>query len=180
MARVPTFQSRTELPADAHAAWDEIAGSRGHVVGPFTVLLHSPELARRVAHLGAYVRFESTLPADVRELVILGLAQAMRCEFEWAAHVPIARKAGVREEAITAIRERRLDRLTDAERDIVGYVIALIEDKRVDEQMFRQLERRFGVDGVVELTASAGYYAMLACVLNAFEVEPDAGAERLR
>jgi 4-carboxymuconolactone decarboxylase len=173
MARVPTIRSKGELPAAAHAAWDAIAESRGHVVGPFTVLLHSPELARRVAHLGAYVRFESMLPADVRELVILSLARAMSCEFEWAAHVPIARKAGVRDEAIAAIRERRLDGLTDAERDVVRYVTALIEEKRVDEEMFRQLERRFGVEGVVVLTASAGYYGMLACVLNAFEVEPD-------
>jgi hypothetical protein len=35
------------------------------------------------------------------------------------------------------------------------------------------------VQGVVELTATIGYYAMLACTLNAFDVRPDPGEEAL-
>jgi 4-carboxymuconolactone decarboxylase len=41
------------------------------------------------------------------------------------------------------------------------------------------LRARLGVPGVVELTATIGYYAMLACTLNAFDVQPDAGQEDL-
>jgi 4-carboxymuconolactone decarboxylase len=37
----------------------------------------------------------------------------------------------------------------------------------------------FGEKGVTELTATMGYYGMLACALNAFEVEPAPDAPRL-
>ena len=43
------------------AVWDRIAQSRGRVAGPFAALLHSPELARRIAETGHYVRFEGPL-----------------------------------------------------------------------------------------------------------------------
>lgn len=180
MARVPTIEKRTDVPAGGEAAWDRIAESRKSVVGPFTVLLHSPELAARTAHLGAYVRFESALDPPVRELVILAVARQMDCRFEWAAHVPLARQAGVREDAIAAIRDRRIPAgLTAGEAPIVLYVTQLLGAHRVDEATFAAVRERLGVPGTVELTATAGYYAMIACALNAFDLTPDAAAEPL-
>src|ERR687892_911310 len=115
MARVPVIASRKDVPAGHEHVWDQIASSRGRVVGPFAVLLHRPELARRTAELGAYIRFESILAPVDRELAIIALAREMDCQFEWAYHVIEARKAGVREDAITAIREARTDALTPEE-----------------------------------------------------------------
>jgi 4-carboxymuconolactone decarboxylase len=179
MARVKTIESKADVPEGGAPVWDAIAESRGRVVGPFKVLLHRPELARRVAQTGAYVRFEGALPHDVRELAILTVGREMDCLFEWAAHAPLARKAGVRDEAIAAIRDRRPAALSDAERPVVEFVSQLIAKKRVDETTFRALEKRFGVEGMVELTGTVGHYAFIACVLNAFEVTPDAGMEKL-
>ena len=64
-----TFKYREEI----YSIFDEIAGSRGAVRGPFAMLLHSPDVAGRIAHTGAYIRFETTIPAQLRELAILGL-----------------------------------------------------------------------------------------------------------
>ncbi|OGK99079.1 MAG: hypothetical protein A3E31_08060 [Candidatus Rokubacteria bacterium RIFCSPHIGHO2_12_FULL_73_22] len=180
MARIPTVTRRSDLAPEHHAAWDAIAQSRGHVVGPFTVLLHSPELAARAAHLGAHIRFECTLPPADRELAILAVARALDCRFEWAAHVPIARREGVRETAITALRERRAPAgLTPAEAAIVGYVSQLLARHRVDEPTFAAVRGRLGVQGVVELTAAAGYYGLIAGILNAFEILPEPGTDPL-
>lgn len=112
MARIPTIQKKTDLPADAQGIRDEITESRGRVVGPFTVMLHRSELARRIARTGAYVRFEDSLPGDVRELAILSVARGMNCLYEWAAHAPLARKAGVplAREALRLPGARRADR----------------------------------------------------------------------
>ncbi len=52
----------------------------------------------------------------------------------------------------------------------------LFSDHRVSAATFDAAKARFGVQGVTELPATMGYYAMLACFLNAFEVEPAAGA----
>ncbi len=179
MARIPVIASKAEVPAGHGHVWDQIASSRGRVVGPFGVLLYRPELARRTAELGAYIRFESVLTPVDRELAIIALARELDCQFEWAYHVIEARKAGVREDAITAIGEARLEGLTPEEALVVRYVSLLFRRHRVDQPTFDALRARLGVDGLVELTATAGYYGMLACTLNAFDVTPDAGAEVL-
>jgi 4-carboxymuconolactone decarboxylase len=179
MARVKTIQSKSDVPKGGEAVWDAIAESRGRVVGPFTVLLHNPELAKRIAHTGAYVRFEGTLPQDVRELAILTVAREMNCLYEWAAHAPLARKAGVREDAIVATRDRKLDKLNDTEKPVAAFVSQLLGKKRVDEPLFRALEQRFGVPGLVELTGIVGHYVTIACTLNAFEVTPGPEMEQL-
>ena len=180
MARIPLIETKDELPAEHHAAFDLIARSRGRVAGPFGVLLHSPEVAKRVADLGAYIRFESALSGVHRELAILATARAMDCRYEWAAHVPLAKKAGVRAEAIAAIRDRRAPAgLGPDEAEVVDYVTALLRARRVAEATFTALRRRVGTQGLVELTTTAGYYSMIACVLNAFDVQPEPGADLL-
>ena len=180
MARIPPIARKTDLAPEHQDAWEAIAQSRGHVVGPFTVLLHSPELARRAASLGAFVRFESALaPAD-RELLILTVARTLDCLFEWAAHVPLARQAGVREEAIAALRDRRAPvGLAAGEAEIVAYVGQLLTKHRVDDATFAALRARLGARALVELTAGAGYYGLIAGILNAFGVTPEPGADLL-
>ena len=77
MANLPRIKNREDLPEEGWAAYDEIVGSRGGVSGPFSVLLNSPEAGRRVGHLGAYIRFESSLPEEVTELAILVTARGV-------------------------------------------------------------------------------------------------------
>ena len=184
MARVKMIESKGEVPKGGESAWDEIAQSRGRVAGPFKVLLHSPELAKRIAATGAYVRFDGAIPQDTRELAILTVAREMNSLFEWGGHAPLARKAGVREDAIAAIRDGKAPSgLTAQETPVFAYVSQLLRAKRVDESTFRALEQRFGVVGLVELTGLVGHYVTIACTLNAFEVTPRSGdgpAPRLR
>jgi 4-carboxymuconolactone decarboxylase len=180
MPRIPLIASADEVPVAHREVWSRIAKSRGRVVGPFAALLHSPVLADRTAELGAYVRFDSALSPVDRELVILTVARVLDCRFEWAYHVREARRAGVRAEAIAAIRLRRAPAdLTDAEAAIVRYVTRLLVEHRTDDATIEALRARLGVQGVVDLTATAGYYAMLACTLNAFDVRPEPGEEEL-
>ena len=181
MARIPQIQNRGEVPADMAHHFDAITGSRGRVSGPFSVLLNSPEVAGRAAHLGSYIRFESVIAPDLRELAILCAARAFDCDYEWAAHVIIARDEGTREEAIRAVAERLpTDGLSDDEATVIAYAREMFGgEKRVSDATFARAKDRFGARGVTDLTATMGYYAMLACALNAFAVEPPPGAERL-
>jgi len=174
-ARVPLVEKETATPAQ-QAVWDRISQSRGRVAGPFAALLHSPELARRIAETGHYVRFDGPLPQTVRELAIITVARALDCQYEWAAHAVLARKAGVREEAITAIREGKAPAgLTPEEAQVSGYAAALLRQHRVGDAEFAALQARFGLEGLVDLTATIGYYAMIACALNAFAIQPTPG-----
>ncbi len=175
MSRVPAL-TRGDVPEDKRHIYDEIASSRREVTGPFPVLLNSPEVARRVAHLGAYIRFESVLPPPVLEMIILTTAREWDCQFEWTYHEPEARGAGVREEAISSIRERRApDGLNEEESVVVRYVLETLREHRVSEDTFEQALARFGAQGVTDMTATLGYYALLAGVLNAFQVDVGPG-----
>src|SRR5918994_1526756 len=107
MARIATINKKEELAPENQSIFDAIAQSRGVVGGPWLALLHSPELAGRTAHLGSYVRFESTLDHRLIELAALAAARELQCKHEWAAHVNHAEKAGVSIETIRAIHQKK-------------------------------------------------------------------------
>lgn len=178
--RIQYHTSRETIPEEHRRHYDSIAESRGRVRGPFSVLLNSPELAGRIAHAGAYVRFEGELPDADRELAILTTARTFDCAFEWAAHLPIAREAGVRETAIDVVADREpTDELDDRERLVVEYGRELLDDHRISDERFDDAKDRYGESGVTELTGTIGYYSMIACALNAFEVFPDPDSPEL-
>ncbi len=181
MVRIPTLERKENLAPEHHAIYDAIAQSRGEVRGPFAVLLHSPEIAERTAYLGAYIRFESQLDPGDLELATLTVARELDCKHEWAAHLAHARKIGVPEETITAIHNRKAPSgLSVEEAQIVSYVHELLRSHRVSTATFQSMLDRFGVKGLVELTATVGYYAMLACTLNAFEMESVTAPDHLK
>ncbi len=180
MARLPELSDRDALSPEAQVAFDAIAGSRGSVRGPFAMLLHSPEVAERVAHLGAYLRFGSQLPDAERELAIITAARIFDCDYEWAAHARIAREVGVSEDAIDIVANRKpISGLTDDYAAIVRFTREVLNDHRASDDAFKAIQKRFGDSGVIELTATVGYYAMIACVLNVTEIEPPEGSPKL-
>ena len=173
MTRITQITERNQVNEDKQHIFDSIATSRGRVSGPFSVLLNSPEVAGRAAHLGAYIRFESTLTPSQRELAIITTAREFDCAFEWAAHATLAQEAGVRDAAIEAIANGGdLSELTGDEALIVGYGREILRNHRVSDDTFAAAKAKFGEQGITELTATFGYYGMLACALNAFEVQP--------
>ncbi len=180
MARLNQITEKTSLPKEKQPIFDAIAESRGRVGFPFSLLLNSPEAAGRVAHLGAFLRFESALSASERELAILTAARESDCAFEWAAHSRLGRQAGVHEEAIEVIASRGpLEALSTADALIVSYGRQLLRQHKVDSDTFEAARARFGDSGTVDLTVLLGYYGMIACALNAFEVEAPEGTSRL-
>ena len=179
MARLSEV-TRNEVPPEKQHIYDEIAGSRGSVRGPFAMLMHSPEVAGRAAHLGAYLRFESSLEQSVVELVTLATAREWNCQYEWTAHEPQARAAGVSDGTIAAVRERRApEGLSPDEAVVVSYAQELLHHGAVSDATFAAAKERLGPQGVVDLTATIGYYSMIASVLNAFDVQPAAGVTPL-
>jgi 4-carboxymuconolactone decarboxylase len=173
MPRIPAV-TRDSLPPNQQSIYDAIGESRGRVSGPFPVLLNSPEVASRIATLGHYLRYESTLKPMIRELAIMTVAREFDCQYAWTSHDPLARQEGVREEAITALRDRKAPLgLTEEEAEIVRYGQELVRNRRVSEVTFQAVLKRLGQQGITELTATMGYYAMLGFALNAFDVQPE-------
>jgi 4-carboxymuconolactone decarboxylase len=180
MARLPKVTGKEHVAAKDHAVFDSIVASRGAVQGPFTMFMHSPEIAGRVAHLGAYVRFEGALDMRVRVLAAMTVARELDAVYVWGAQSGGARRLGVPEATIAAIRENHSRGLAPEDAQIVDATRQLLRKHRLDTATFKELQTRFGNDQLIQLTGAIGYYCMLAMTVNACELEAAEGAEVLQ
>src|SRR3954465_10959431 len=139
MARLPLITGRDQVPAKDHATFDSIVASRGAVQGPFTMWLHSPEVSERVAHLGAYVRFEGSLDMKVRVLAAMTVAREFEAMYVWGAQTGGARRLNVPEETITAIREGHSRGIPAEDAQIVEFTRALLRKHRADDATFKAM-----------------------------------------
>lgn len=168
MSRIPLIDQREQLPETDRPVFDGIMASRGRITPTFGLMLHSPQVAERAAHLGTYMRFESSLDVPHRELAALAAAHLCKCAYEWGQHQKPARDHGVSEAAISALgTDGTLDGVEAAEALIIRYARQILLDHTVDEATLAAARARFGERGTIDLTATLGYYSMIACILNA-------------
>jgi 4-carboxymuconolactone decarboxylase len=179
MARLSPITSKEQVAEKDRAIFDGIVASRGAVQGPFTMFLHAPELAGRLAHLGAYVRFEGSLDMRVRVLAAMTVAREFEAVYVWGAQTGGARRLGVPETTIAAIRENHSRGVPPEDAEIIDFTRQLLRRHRVDAAAFAKMQSRFGNDGLIQLTGAIGYYGMLAMTVNACELEAATGAEVL-
>jgi 4-carboxymuconolactone decarboxylase len=156
------------MTPDQQAAANVVkAGPRGAVRGPFAVLLNSPGAFSAAQGLGAYLRFESSLPANLRELAILTTARHWRQDYEWRVHAAIARDAGVSERAIESLAAGIIvEGLSPEEVVVHAFCQELHRTNGVGDDMFAAAEQLLGTAGVIDLCTLCGYYALLAMVMN--------------
>lgn len=180
MARVTLIRDKDQLAADDQWVFDKMMQTRRGSAGPNSVLLYDPALCNLVIPLGDYLRGSTPFTRVELELAILSVAREKRAGYAWGTHVATARNAGVREEAIAAIREQRVpEGLTPEERDICTYALSLCRENRVDQALFDRLQAQHGIRWLVDLTAVVGFYQMLSAIIGAFEIGPEQGSEPL-
>lgn len=180
--RIQPVTDREPLDAAGKQAWDAVAERRGgRVGGPFGVLMHSPAAAERVARVGDHVRFDLALSPAERELAIICTAREYDVDVEWAGHVRIALEVGVPEATVEVVANRGdVSGLTVPEQQIINYVRELLGPKRrVSEATFSALRARLDNRTMVDLATLVGYYGMIGCALNSFEVPLPAGGRPL-
>lgn len=159
MPRIPNFDS-ARLEPEQRRIYDEmVAGPRGVVEGPLRIWVNNPGLAEKAQALGAYCRYGSSLPQRLPELAIVITAAHWRAGFEWAAHAPLALKAGVEPAVLEAIRtgEEPSMAATD-ERAVFAFSTELLRDRAVSEETYARTVAAFGQAGVIDLVGVLGYY----------------------
>ena len=157
-----------QYDADQKKAAEEFQAARKvPLSGPFQVMMYSPEVMSRARAMGDYLRFHSAIGNTLSELVILITARAWSQGYEWAAHQPIALKAGISKDTVDAIAEgRRPTTMTPDEEIAYDFTMELLNNKSVSNATFAKVEKRFGKKGVVDIAGISGYYTFLALQLN--------------
>lgn len=180
MPRLPLLNTRDACPPDARPVFDAIMEHRGTVTTPVALLMHAPETARHAANLGAYLRFESGLPADIFELAVITAAREFDCDFIWAAHAAIAVREGVPQELVDAIGAREdIPQVGPRHRAVVQFAQETVRLRHVSQETFDAMRAEFGERGLTDIIALIGFYLMLACALVANDMELPAGREGL-
>jgi 4-carboxymuconolactone decarboxylase len=145
---------------------------RGSISLLYRVLLNSAPVASGWEQLLTAVRQETTVPADLRELMILRVAVLNGAGFEFAAHVPHARAAGVPAAKIEAVHEMPLAPLFDArERLALALTDAMTRDIVVPDELMARLQREYDAHALVELVTTVAAYNMVSRLLVALNVE---------
>ena len=176
MARIPLV-TREQVAAKEQPAYDAFMQARAGRpnIGPYSLLLHMPEMAQKLEALRLCLRDEASLPQPLQELVMISVAREMNCAFIWYAHAAAARQAGVPDDIVDNIRERRpLGNLDPDQRAAVDFTRELLQNRAVSRATFDAATARFGQRGTLALTNLVACYAVLAYNMNAYELEAPA------
>jgi AhpD family alkylhydroperoxidase len=148
-----------------------IVAGRGHVMLLYQVLLNSAPLAEGWEKLLTAIRNRSSVPADLREMVILRVAVLNRAPYEFAAHEPHAKKAGVSDVKIAALRAGAVGALfTDEERAVLALADTMTRNVQVDDAVMAPILSRFDARTTVELVATIAAYNMVSRFLEALRI----------
>jgi 4-carboxymuconolactone decarboxylase len=146
--------------------------------GPYNALLRSPDMARRCFDLLDYLRFRTSVDKRLNEFAILIQARIANAQYEWWAHEPIARRAGLADAVMSDLRQcRRPAAMRDDERLVYDFCVELTLNHRVGDALWQEAVSTMGEQAVVDLTVLSGTYVMVAMLLNATQVGiPGGGA----
>lgn len=165
--RLPTISPDQYTDEQKKAAAEFLAARKMPVFGPFEPLMYSPELMNHARALGDYLRFHSAIGPALSEFAILVTARAWSQDYEWYVHAPLAIKAGVAPRIAAAIADgRRPEGMSEDQEAVFDFLTELNANRRVSDASYARAEKRFGRQGVVDLTGLDGYYTMLAMLLN--------------
>ena len=167
MQRVPSASFAPVLRKRLEELW-------GQPVNLYRALGNHPALTAAWTEFASAIRHESSTPRALRELMILRTAQIARSEYEWAHHLRMARKVQVSEAKIAALAGWRTAEEFDAKERAALALTEAVMACNVSDEVHAEVKRHFSDAEFVELSLTAGFYAMVSRMLDAMRVELDA------
>ena len=166
MSRVPLAEFEPGLKKRLVDLW-------GTPPNLYRCLANHPALVAAWTEFSKMLRHDTRTPRALRELVILRGGQLMRSEYEWAQHLSMARKAGVREQQISALANWRTSGEFDDREKAALELAEAVTQGRVTDEIYARVTRHFDHHDYVELAAVAAFYAMVGRMLDAMGVPLD-------
>jgi 4-carboxymuconolactone decarboxylase len=148
------------------------------LAGPYNPMIRSPVLGQRLFDLFHYLRWETSVPTRLNEFAILIIGRQWRSQVEWYAHAPLAAKAGLSADIIAELKAgQRPQNMAEDEALVYDFVTELTTTKKLSDQTFARARKLFNDQQIVDLTAVAGNYVMVAMMLAMAEETTPPGKE---
>lgn len=139
----------------------------------YRTLAHSPPILKAWAAMARPLRSSTSVSGAIRELIILKIAQETHADYAWAYHVPEALRSGVSPQQLAALESWESGpAFNSRERAVLAYV-EQVTAMAVDDETYRSLTTQFAEQEVIEITVIASFYACVARVLQALQIEVD-------
>lgn len=151
----------------------QILAERGKISLLYQVLLNSPAITHGWEQMLSAVRNRNSLPASLRELVILRVAILNRAPYEFDAHVPHALKAGVPQAVIDATRMPSIESeapFLPAERVAMQLTDTMTRDIEVPDTLYADVQMHFDAQAQIDLVATIAAYNMVSRFLVALQI----------
>ncbi|MCC8968610.1 carboxymuconolactone decarboxylase family protein [Bradyrhizobium sp. Pear76] len=146
--------------------------------GPYNPIIRSPVLGQRLYDLFYYLRWQTSVPTRLNEFAILIIGRQWRSQVEWFAHAPLAAKAGLSADVIAELKAgNRPSKMADDEAVVYDFVTELSTTKKVSDETYARAKKIFNDQQIVDLTALAGNYVMVAMILAMAEETVPPGKE---
>ena len=138
---------------------------------PYRAYIRNPELAPKLSALSDYLRWNSTLPPRLSEFAIMITARNWTVQYEWAAHYPLALKAGLDAKILGDLSAgRRPENMRDDEAALYDLATAIHRDKHVTDAVYKAAVDKFGERGVMDIVGIIGYYGLVSMTLITAQV----------
>ena len=171
---------KTRVPPVEPGTRPELAGLEalilkerfGEIPLLYQVLLNSPAITAGWEKMLTAVRKQTVLPADLREMIILRIAVLNRASFEFAAHEPHARAAGVGDAEIAALRADPIPQGVLGPRAMLLMELTdrMTRDVDVPPDLMARLSAGADAREVVETVATIAAYNMVSRFLVALNI----------
>jgi AhpD family alkylhydroperoxidase len=151
----------------------QILAERGRISPLYQILLNSPPIAHGWEQMLSAVRNRSSLTAELRELVILRVAVLNRAPYEFDAHLPIAKAAGLSDAAVEAVQQLvPLDPTVWTARQQLAIKItdAMTKTLEVSDDLYQEVRAHFDAQGQIDLVATIAAYNMVSRFLIALKI----------
>ncbi|MGG4605012.1 carboxymuconolactone decarboxylase family protein [Paenalcaligenes sp. Me131] len=153
---------------------EQIIAERGSVLHLYQMLLNSPPIAKGWLNHLTGIRLNSSLPGDLRELIIMRVAVLNNAPYEADQHAPIALKEGVSQAQLDELQTWQSSTLFDERtRAVLAYTDAMTRDIQVNDTVFAAIKSHFDKREIVELTATIATYNMVSRFLEALQIHSD-------
>jgi alkylhydroperoxidase family enzyme len=154
--------------------FDKRVARGGAVINLALTTGHAPKFTKASEVMAFTIRFETSTPRRLIELVILRTAQIVGSNYELNQHTPMMKMCGYSDQEIAEVANwQRSTSFDEKQRALLEYVEQMAHGGNVDDRTFAELSRFFTPQQIVEISYSVGAYYSTGLVTKALKIEPE-------
>ena len=179
-SRIPRAKRSDLKTEEERQAFDRVAGTNPSTapapLGPTGTRLHFPIAAELYRDAARWIRDKSGLEPAIAQLAILVATREANGLYEWNAHEPEAKEAGISQETIDIVKGKKGTRgLPEKHEVLIRFGREMAREPKVTSKTFADAERVFGRKNTLAITILIGHYMMSSMMLRTYDqrLSPD-------